>query len=265
MALRDRWELFDLASLALVGAIIFWAMVSRKITFSRNLAASALFLTITYVLLPRIVFGSAYADMRLAPYLFAVALIAIRFPAGVNLRFAFMVGLAGMAFFVMRTGATAASMVLYDRAYDRELAALDHVPRGARMVSFAGRPCRENWAMTRLLHLPAMAMARREAFSNDQWTMTGAQLLQVRYRPGFPFTRDASQVVTRVRCRREVWRTIDLALATFPRDAFDFVWLIDPPPHDERLTRGLQPIWRDGTSVLYRVVDRTPPLLPEKF
>ena len=265
MALRDRWEYFDIASLALAGALIFWALVSRRITFSRNLAASALFLTIAYVLLPRIVFGSAYADMRLAPYLFAVALIAIRFPVGVNVRFATIVGLAGLAFFALRTGATTASMVLYDRAYDRELAALDHVPRGARMVSFVGRPCRENWAMTRLLHLPAMAIARREAFSNDQWTMTGAQLLQVRYPPGYPFTRDASQVVTRIRCRREAWRTIDLALATFPRDVFDYVWLIDPPPHDARLTRGLQPIWRSGTSVLYRVVDRAPPLLlPEK-
>jgi hypothetical protein len=169
-----------------------------------------------------------------------------------------------MAFFLLRTGATTASSYLYDQRFDRELAALDHVPRGARMVSFVGRPCRERWAMTRLLHLPAMAIARREAFSNDQWTMMGAQLLQAHYPPGFPFTRDASQVVTHIKCRYEVWRPIDQALAEFPRTGFDYVWLIDPPAYDVRLTRGLQPIWRSGTSVLYRVVDRMPVYLPAK-
>jgi hypothetical protein len=260
-ALRDRWEIFDLVSLGLVGAIIFASMVTPRITFSRNLAASALFLSVVFICLPRIVFGSAYADMRLAPYIFAIALIAIRFPIGVNLRFATTIGLAGLAFFLVRTGATTWSMYLYDQRYDRELAAIDHIPRGAAVVSFAGRPCTEPWAMSRLLHLPAMAIARREAFSNDQWILAGAQLLTVNYPPGYPFLRDASQVVTRVSCRREYWRTIDRALATFPRDGFDYVWLIDPPPYDGDLLKGLQPIWRSGTSVLYRVADPTP--LPE--
>jgi hypothetical protein len=260
MALRDRWEIFDLVSLALCGAIIFWAMVSRRIAFSRNLAASALFLSLVFVALPRIVFGSAYADMRLAPYLFAVALIAIRFPENAGKRLMRSVAIAGLAFFAIRTAAATASMYLYDRSYDRELAALDHVPQGARMVSFIGRQCREPWAMTRLLHLSALGIVRRHAFSNDQWTMAGAQLLDVRYRPGWPFIRDASQVVTGHRCRREVWRTLDESLAHFPRDGFDYVWLIDPPRYDPAFAADLRPVWRSGTSVLYKV-ER--PTLPE--
>ena len=253
MALRDRWALFDLVSLGLVTALVCWTLASRRLTFSRNLAASALFLTIVFVLLPRIVFGSAYADMRLAPYLFAIALIAIRFPEGSGLDFARALAVAGLAFVLVRTGGTAASMWLYDRTWDRELAALDHVPHGARLVSFVGRPCVEPWAMSRLLHLPGLAIVRQHAFSNDQWTMAGAQLLQVRYKPGWPFVRDPTQIVTPSRCRREVWRTLDLALAAFPRDAFDYVWLIAPPPFDPDLAEGLSPVWRDGTSVLYRV------------
>jgi hypothetical protein len=253
MALRDRWALFDLLSLGLVATLIGWTLVSRKLTFSRNLAASALFLTLVFVLLPRIVFGSAYADMRLAPYLFMIAVIAIRFPEGVGLAFARRLAIAGIAFTLIRTAATTVSMWLYDRAYDRELAALAYVPHGARMVSFVGRPCIENWAMTRLLHLPGMAIVRNHAFSNDQWTMAGAQLLHVRYKPGWPFIRDATQIVTEQRCPHEYWRNIDLALALVPREAFDYVWLIDPPPYDPKLTEGLRPIWRSGTSVLYRV------------
>jgi hypothetical protein len=253
MALRDRWRSFDLAALAVAGALILWAMVDRRMTYSRNLAASALFLSIVFVLLPRIVFGSAYADMRLAPYLFAIGIIAIRFPEGGGRRLVGLLGVAGLAFFLVRTGGTTVSMWLYDRAYDRELAALDHVPRGAPMVSFVGRHCVEPWAMNRLLHLPGLAIVRREAFSNDQWFMAGAQLLRVRYRAGWPFVGDPTQIVTHRRCRGEAWRTMNEALATFPRDAFDYVWLISPPPYDQALTEGLQPIWRSGRSVLYRV------------
>lgn len=263
MALRDRWELFDLVSLGLVCAVLLFALFSRWLTYSRNLAASAIFLSAVFVLLPRIVFGSAYADMRLAPYLFAIALIAVRFSDRAGPRFVAAFGAAGMAFFAARTAATTVSMWLYDRSYDRELTALSHVPEGARMVSFVGRRCVEPWSMSRLLHLPGLAISRRHAFSNDQWAMAGAQLLTVHYWPGWPFIRDASQVVTARRCRGEVWRTMNQALATFPRTGFDYVWLIQPPPYDPRLTKGLQPVWRSGRSVLYRVADRSPVFIVE--
>ena len=264
MALRDRWLVFDQVSLGIACAVLLFALFSRRLTYSRNLAASVIFLSAVFVLLPRIVFGSAYADMRLAPYLFAIALIAIRFSPRAGPRFAATIGIAGLAFFLVRTTASTVSVQLYDRTYDRELAALDHVPEGARLVSFVGRRCVEPWAMNRLLHLPAMAIVRRQAFSNDQWALSGAQLLTVHYRDGWPFIRDASQVVTQRRCRGEVWRTMNQALATFPREGFDYVWLIQPPAYDPRLTQGLQPIWRSGHSVLYRVADRSPPVLGAK-
>jgi hypothetical protein len=237
----------------LVLLLMALVLVSRRMAFSRNLAASAFFLLVVYLVLPRVVFGSAYADMRLAPYIFAVALIGIRIREG-HMKLSRTLALAGLAFFALRTGATTVSMVRYDQSYDRELAALDHVPRGARLVSFAGRACREPWAMSRLLHLSAMGIVRNHSFSNDQWTMVGAQLLQARYPQGGWFVRDPSQIVTQYRCRGEFWLTIDQSLRHFPRQAFDYVWLIDPPPYDPRVAPDLQPIWRDGTSVLYRVV-----------
>ena len=252
MALRDRWEWFDQGCLVLIIILLLAVLVSRRLTFSRNLVASALFLLAVYLVLPRVVFGSAYADMRLAPYIFAVAVIAIRVPEG-RLKLSRALALAGLAFFAVRTIATATSLYLYDARYDRELAALDHLPVGARVVSFVGRPCLEPWAMSRLHHLPALATVRRNAFSNDQWTMAGAQLLSVRYAGGGRFVRDPSQIVTDSRCGGEFWLTLDQSLRRVPRAAFDFIWLIDAPPHDPALTAGLTPVWRDGTSVLYRV------------
>jgi hypothetical protein len=258
-ALRDRWGYFDLGALVIVILLLLRALWSPRIEFSRNLIASAIFLAIVFACLPRIIFGSAYADMRLVPYMFAVAVLAIRLKGQASLRFAKIAAVAALAFVGIRMAGTTWSFVLYDRNYDRHLAALDHVPHGARLATFVGRNCREGWSSSRLEHLSGIATVRREAFTNDQWTMAGSQLLTVHYPQGEWFVRDPSQVVTPVKCRRQRWLTIADTLKRLPRDAFDYVWLIQPPRYDPRLTEGLQPIWRSGTSVLYRVVERAPP------
>lgn len=260
MIFRDRWQMFDMASLAVLWMVIFAAALHSKLVFSRNLAASALFLLATFLILPRIVFGSAYADMRLAPYMVAVALLSIRFRPEASRRLATVIAVLGLAFAIIRIGGTTISLWRLDRTYDRELVALDHVPRGARLVSFTGISCRQPWMMSRLEHMPAMAIVRREAFSNDQWAMAGAQLLDVRYPGGGRFGGDPSQMVTERPCRGENWLSLDNTLKRLPRNAFDYIWLIRPPRHDPALLRGLQPLWRNGSSVLYRVVDRSPPV-----
>jgi hypothetical protein len=261
MMLRDRWAAFDVAALALLAGLLLWARRDLRLRFARNLAIPALLLAAVFLALPRILFGSAYADMRLAPFVLALALVAIRFPGDAG-RLTRIVGLAGLAFFAARTGATTASMWLYDRTYDRELVALAQVPQGARVASFVGQPCGDVWAMSRTIHLPAFVIARREGFSNDQWMMAGAQLMHSRYHAAAPFEADPSQIVSRTECRRRGWRSLDQALAAFPRDAFDYLWLIDPPAYDARLTHGLDPVWRSGPSVLYRISRSTSAAAP---
>ena len=114
--------------------------------------------------------------------------------------------------------------------------------------------------MSRLEHLPAMVMVRRRGFSNDQWQMQGAQLMTIDYPQAGWFAHDPSEIVTERQCPRQRWMTIDQTLAWFPRHAFDYVWLIDPPPYDARLVADLRPVWRAGTSVLYKVPETRPPL-----
>ena len=252
MTFRDRWIAFDIASLTVLLLILFKGLRDDRIEYSRNLGMSALFLLAMFAVLPRIVFGSAYADMRLVPFMLAIAVIALRPRGGVSLRGAATLAALGLAFFLVRLAGTTASFVLFDRTYDRELAALDHVPRGARLISFVGMGCRNDWRMTRLEHLPALALERRLAFSNDQWSMAGAQLLTTHY-PAPGFAHDPSQIVTRVQCGGEFWRPIERGLTTFPRGAFDYVWLIEPPAHDPRLEAGLIPVWRSGRSALFRI------------
>ena len=252
---RDRWQLFDIASVGVIFLLVFRAVRDPNIQYSRHLGISAVFLLAVYILLPRIVFGSAYADMRLVPFLIAVAILAIRSKPGMSIRGASTVAVIGLSFFAARIGATTWSYALYDAAYDRELKALEHVPIGARLISFVGETCYNEWTMTRLQHLPGIALERRLAYTNDQWSMAGGQLLTVAYRPAVPYAHDPSQIVTDVQCPREWWRPIARSLVRFPRDAFDYVWVISPPRYDPRLEQGLVPVWRDPStnSAVFRV------------
>ena len=259
MMLRDRWMAFDVASVTVLFMILFKGVRDHRIEYSRNLILSALFLLAVFILLPRIVFGSAYADMRLAPFVVAIALIALRPKRGLSFRGAATFAALGLVFVGARLVGTTVSYWMYAESYDRTLLALNHVPVGARLVSFVGRErCADEWAYSRLEHVPAIALERRLAYTNDQWSMAGAQLLTARYRPAQRFAHDPSEIVTGFRCRGEWWRPISMALETFPRDAFDYVWLIRPPRYDPKLVEGMTPIWRNDHSVLYRV-DRKPP------
>lgn len=254
MILRDRWMAFDIASTAVLGLVIYKAFRDPNFEYSRNLGLSTLFLLAMFIVLPRIVFGSAYADMRLAPFMVAIAIIAIRPKPVVSMKAMGLAAMLGLAFVGVRTGATTVSFFMFSERYDRELVALKHVPIGARLVTFVGKTCNNEWLMTRLEHLPAIALERNMAYSNDQWSMAGAQMLTTKYLAARGFNHDPSEIVTDVQCPREWWRPINRSLALFPRTAFDFVWLINPPPYDPKYTADLTLIWSDPNgSKLFRV------------
>ena len=260
MALRDRWLWFDIAGMAVIYLVLFKALRDPRMGYSRHLGLSALFMLAVFVLLPRIVFGSAYADMRMAPFMIAVAVIAIRPKPGTDMRHAALLAALGLAFFLVRLGGTTISFARFDRDYDTELAALPKVPVGARLISFVGHNCVNAWRMSRLEHLPAIALERRLAYTDDQWSMAGAQLLTARYSAAGAYAHDPTQIVTSLKCPLEWWRPVNYALARFPRDAFDYVWLIRPPAYDPHFIAGLVPIWRSShsNSMLFRIDHAAP-------
>lgn len=238
--LRERWELFDILSAWALFVIIGIAAVRRRI--DPLLGVPALLCLAIFVLMPRVAVGSAYADMRLLPFTIGLALLAIRSKAR-------WIALAGVAFLVARLGATTVSFVMYDQSYRSELAALDHVPRGASVLSLVVRPCRDAWTTARLDHLPALAIVRRDAFTNDQWTVDSAQGLEV-IRPGIGrYGNDPSQLVYPRHCGGE-GSDLARAAAEFDRRAFDHVWVLGGRVQ----APDLRPVWSNGRSNLYRVV-----------
>ena len=257
-ALRDRWLILDMGSVALCLFLIFVALRDRRLTFSKPLALAALLMLAAYILIPRFLFGGANVDSRMAPYLLATALIGIRaLPTAPSVSRA--LALAGLALFLVRTSASTVSFWLHDRSYDAELAALGHVPKGARLVTFVGAKCKESWSQSRLEHLPGLAIVRREAFSNDQWTIAGSHLLRIK-EPWTLFA-DPSQIVTRVPCGPD-WMTIDTALQMLPQAPFDYLWLLNPPPYDAAHVKGWKVLWRNGSSALFSIPKAVPAVAP---
>jgi hypothetical protein len=123
---------------------------------------------------------------------------------------------------------------------------------GARLVTLVGQPCERPWALPRNSHLGAMAIVRRHAFSNDQWAIEGANLLQVKFQDAGPFMADPSQLVRPAQCPTDRLLSVDQALAAIPRNSFDYLWTIDVPPHDAELLAGMRLLWRGPGSALYQ-------------
>lgn len=257
MTLRDRWMSFDIASLFILVGVIVAAIVMRRLSYSRNLALTGLILLAAFIGLPRIVFGSAYADMRMIPYVIAIGIVGIRMRPQAGFQLRETLAVLGLLFFGVRLVGTTWSFAQSAQVYNQALGALDHVPEGARLVSFVGHPCRTPWITNRLEHVPALAIVRRNAFSNDQWEMAGAQLMHTNYPlDGFPakhYSADSSEIVVPGVCRGEYWWSIDDSLFNIPRDKFDYVWLLDPPPFHHSLLHGMTRIWLDGNNALYRI------------
>ena len=255
---RDRWENFDLASAAVVLAVPLFALAHPKLTLSRNLAFSGLVLAASYVLLPRIVFGSAYADMRLVPFAAAIFILAIRFKAETSYPLAKWLAVAAVAFMLVRLAGTTTSMAMSGARQAEQLRALDHVRPGSRVAILVWDRC-EQWALRRSDHLGAIATVRRDAYTNDHWPMAGSSLLTVRYPEAGWFQRDPSQIVRDPGCRHEGW-SVYTALHFLPRHAFDYLWLVDMRPIPRRWVEGWEPVWAGKGSILLRRADVAGPL-----
>ena len=252
---RDRWEMFDLVSAAVVLAVPLFALAHPRLTLSRNLAFSGLILAATYILLPRIVFGSAYADMRLVPYAAAIFVLAVRFKAETKFPLATWLAVAAVGFMLVRLIGTTTSMFIAGQRQAQQLKAFDHIEQGSRLAILVWDEC-EQWSLRRSDHLGAIATVRKEAYTNDHWPMAGSSLLSVRYPQAGWFQRDPSQIVRDAGCRHEGW-AVRAALANLPRGAFDYLWLVDMRPIPRAWVSDWRPVWASEGSILMKKIPIT--------
>jgi len=248
--LRDRWMVVDLASVALVLLLLYAAVRTPQLGFARALGIPALLCGIAFLLLPRLAFGGAYVDMRVVPAMMTLALLAIE-PPRADTRLASSLAVLALVFFGAHTTATTISFALRSAEQQRELAAIDAMPRGATVLSLIAHPCANSWSDLRRDHLPGLAIVRRDVFTNEQWALDGQQLLRVRYRAAKAYRTDPSQLVYPPACPA-IGSDFATALRTFPRGGFTHVWTIGFPPGASH-TPDLALVWTNGISALYQV------------
>lgn len=237
-ALRTYWRDFDIASLGALAVLFGWALASRTVRFDRGTGIAALLCLVFFLVLPFRVFGSAFADMRLLPYALALALVAMGPGKQAKSKAWLVAGALALAFFGVRMASTTIAYARQDALVQAALPALDKLPMGARVAFFSVKPCRTRWALAPLDHLAGAAMARRDAFVNDQWQAPGVNPLKVSYPAAEPFVRDPSHLVVGEECIETRSRVhLSTALALLPRGAFTHIWIvgelpkkITPPP-----------------------------------
>lgn len=251
--LRNVSQRFDLLGAVLLYVLIGLGLRGAGLRMEPRLAAAGLLLFVTYLLMPGIMMGSAYADMRLAPYFVAFALLSL-VPTSTNPKIRTMIGMVGLLFIAARLGVQGWTYWQLDRAHRTQLGAVAHIPAGSRIFALANTPCFDVWNAPRMDHLGMMALVRRDTFVNGQWLMPSGSLLTVIYQPASGFALDPSQLLQPKSCRQKGSYALDEALRALPRDAFDFVWLINLPAKEWPRDNGLVPVWHNDRGVLYRIV-----------
>lgn len=248
--LRDRWQWFDIASAAILYAIAASPLLLRRhIKFEWLLAIPAAALWATALLMPNMLAGSYFAGVRLFAYALALTIIALRPAASAKVMRTLMI--AGVLFVGVRLSTQTTSYVIADAHNRSNLDALSRITRGSRIATLVGQRC-GNWPASRHLHLPELATARRDAFTNGHWNMAGGQVLSVVRQEGSPFLSDPSQFVDVSGCADRI-DPIATHFKRVPLDAFDYLWVVDVPAPDWPRNPRLMLIWRNDGSALYRI------------
>ena len=250
-AMRDRWVQWDgMSALGCVGLILLGIFGVGRM--SRRLLIILMVMAMFFAFIPYAFHGLIYADMRIAPLMLAIGVIAVAPRPGWGRAAASSIAMLALAFVTARTATTSYSFVRYAQDHERYLQALPHVPRGARVVALIAPPCPRGWSVPRMVHLPSMAIVRRDAFVNDQFDMPGAQLVAVGPQIPANFAYHSSEQVRLPGCDRPEPLLAD-RIAAIPRGAFNQLWLIGVGPAGRPRQPWLRPVWSDERSVLYTI------------
>jgi hypothetical protein len=245
---RLDWRAADLISAAILLALPFACLTRHVRVDSRIGLASAIALA-AFVLLPKQIFGSVFADMRLAPYVVLLALLALRDTGARRSRAVLMTG--GLVFLGFRLALTA--QVYHEREHEleRHLAAVEAIPQHARLAVLVEVPCQTEWSLPWFSHIGSMALTRKPVFVNDQWANASMNPLRVRFPAAGDFATDDKQLFFPRRCGMAP--TLLQALRALPAQAFTHVWIVgvspDAIPHRPDLT----PVWRSADTAVFRV------------
>ncbi|HVC56038.1 MAG TPA: hypothetical protein VND95_08785, partial [Stellaceae bacterium] len=179
---------FDVVCFALLLALLGVLAWQKRLRIAPRLVPSLALVAASYLLLPSQMMTGSGVDRRIAVALF-VLLVAAAAPRLANRRTARLVGGAVAIVLVARLAAIETVWLAADHAYRADLAAIDELPRGARLaVAYPANAV--NVSAIPELHMPTLAVWRRGAFVPTLFAFPAQQPIAVRA----PWDRAAASV-----------------------------------------------------------------------
>lgn len=238
----------DVATFLILAGLVALGLLTRRLSIHRDMRLPLALLFIIYLCLPRLMFASFGADRRLLVMvaLATVAAMDVRIDT-LRMRTALVASIT-LLFFV-RMGVIAVNWVQAQRVYQPILAALEQLPRGARVAVLVGGDSYPYLANPPLDHVPNMAVITRDAYLNTLFAEPGKQVLRVVYGSTTPFSVDPSQTF------RMDKQQIGSAnpFPDVPLDRFDYLLLINQRYFVHDYPARLTPVFQKEIATLFRV------------
>jgi hypothetical protein len=238
---------FDVACFVIVVLGIVVAVVRRWLRLAPEIAVPLALLLVAYLVMPSQLMTASGADRRLPVVLALLVVAGTRWVSPGTLVHRSFLG-AALFLFLIRLGEIAYVWHGSAAAYDAALGGLDRIAPGSRLA-IAYPDAAVNAVATPLVHLPTLAIARREAFVPTLFAYPTQQ--PVALRPDWRAVADALSP-------QAVWDAFlaHRPLADAQRAAlqkFDYVVFLDRKPFDMAAGDGLTPVYVDPRFKLYRL------------
>jgi hypothetical protein len=240
----------DLATAAVIGGVFVWGLVRGWIVFHRLMIVPTGLLVLLYAFLPDTLLDSFAAARRLALPLAMAALVAcdlkLESVAGRRVLFA---GFAGL--FALRLAIVAINWQAADAIYAEMIAAMERLERGARIYTLNAITLRPQLGNPPLQHMPAMAVVRRDALTNQMFTDRAENPIHYVYPPEAPLHRRLDlefKIADRIRERIG----FDYFADADPR-LFDYILVINPQWFTATPPASVETVYRSNAFALYRI------------
>ena len=237
-ALADHNPPLDMASALLLAVAIAAALNARRIDGS--LGWAALIVAVLTLAMPRHFGGGDFADRRLVPVALMLGCLAIdaRVPR-------WALWLAPMLL-LARLGVTSLAWKEESGRLEAALAALDHLPQGARVAGAAAYDT-GIWGADPFALAPGYATLYRDALVNTHFALPGVHMLRLR-EGGAGFADPSQRIAARP------GESIDLSMHP-PAARADYLWYFGDNPVS-KLPPGAVVLHRTRNSLLARLANR---------
>ena len=244
----------DAATFLLVVAAIGVGLLLRKARLHSRMWLPLVSLALIYCVINPQLLGSTGADRRLIPALFLVLACSLEW----NVRERYFVAAIGLVFLV-RTAVVIKNWSAANAIYSANVQVIDQIPRGVKVAAAVGELNFPQLNNPPVLHLPNMAVIRRQVLINSLFVYDGVQPL--RFKPEYKGLFDTgiySQLYeVDVRAHPNGKGPLITTLNPFERihlTGFDYLLLVNKRYFGYPVPSSLRPVYSAADTVLYQVV-----------